>query len=374
MIKLRYVGAVADNSGYADAARNYIASLLSTGEVDLTVKTASFEHQKTSHGALADKIQTLIDKNVNYNIQIVHLTPENYPAFRDPKAYNIAYTVWETDRLPDNWVDLCNMMDEIWVPSEYNIEIFKRSGVVKPIIKIPHAIVKPAVPSSSQHIKMSINDDDYIFYSIFQWIVRKNPVGLLEAYLTEFKPEEHVCLCLKTYRLDSSPKEQDIIKKDIANIKASLNLRAYPPILFFGNLFPVEMMDAFYSKGHCFISPHCSEGFGITPANAMLYGKPTIATRYSGNLDVMNDTNSYLIDYQMSPVSKMLFSNYHGLMNWAQPDISHLKQLMREVYTNREQAAARAALGKMEIENNYNYEKIGQLMLNRLKQILSDKR
>ena len=39
-------------------------------------------------------------------------------------------------------------------------------------------------------------------------------------------------------------------------------------------------------------------------AEAMLLGKPVIATRYSGNLDFMDDANSLLVDYQLVPVGK----------------------------------------------------------------------
>ena len=42
----------------------------------------------------------------------------------------------------------------------------------------------------------------------------------------------------------------------------------------------------------CYASLHRSEGFGITMAEAMLLGKPVIATGYSGNLDFMRPENS----------------------------------------------------------------------------------
>lgn len=39
----------------------------------------------------------------------------------------------------------------------------------------------------------------------------------------------------------------------------------------------------------CDISLHRSKGFGLTMAEAMALGKAVIATRYSGNLDFMDD-------------------------------------------------------------------------------------
>src|SRR5207247_11184257 len=43
--------------------------------------------------------------------------------------FNIARTMFETDRLPAGFVERLNRMDRIWVPSEFNRETFVRSGV-----------------------------------------------------------------------------------------------------------------------------------------------------------------------------------------------------------------------------------------------------
>src|SRR5688572_32239647 len=50
----------------------------------------------------------------------------------------------------------------------------------------------------------------------------------------------------------------------------------------------------------CYVSLHRSEGLGLTMAEAMARAKPVIATGYSGNLDFMNDANSYLVPYTRS--------------------------------------------------------------------------
>jgi glycosyltransferase involved in cell wall biosynthesis len=52
----------------------------------------------------------------------------------------------------------------------------------------------------------------------------------------------------------------------------------------------------------CYVSLHRSEGFGLGIAEAMLLGKPVIATGYSGNMDFMRPDNSCLIDYSLVDV------------------------------------------------------------------------
>jgi glycosyltransferase involved in cell wall biosynthesis len=286
-------------------------------------------------------------------------------------VYNVAYTVWETDQLPDKWTALCNLMDEIWVPSTWNKEIFTRCGVTKPIYVVPH-VIDVSDMQDARHLSMGFEEDQeepFLFYSIFQWIERKNPLGLLKAYLTEFKADENVCLALKTYRLNTSAKEQGIIKGDIANLKTSLNLKEYPSIRFFGTLLPAEYIKGLHKRGDCFVLPHRAEGFGIPHAEAMAAGNPVIATRYSGNLEFMNKENSYLIDCQETPVSNMLFPNYHGHMTWSDPCVTHLKKLMRHVYTSSEEAKLKGQIGQQYIKDHLSAEKIGGLIFNRLKEI-----
>jgi glycosyltransferase involved in cell wall biosynthesis len=69
-------------------------------------------------------------------------------------------------------------------------------------------------------------------------------------------------------------------------------------------IFIDEMMDrdryiGLLNNCDAYISMHRSEGFGLTMAEAMYLGKPTIATGYSGNIDFMNVSNSYLLDFSM---------------------------------------------------------------------------
>lgn len=358
-----------DSSGYAAAARQYVLALHNSNEVNLTLGVTSFENQKTTHGKEFATIQSLVSKpGVDYKINIVHLTPENYPTKREPGKYNIGYTTWEADLLPGKWTDLCNLMDEIWVPSTWNVEVFKRSGVTKPIHVVPHVVPIPDM-SDAHHLTMAPDNETFVFYSIFQWIERKNPVALLKAYLTEFSPSEKVVLAIKSYRVNTSSMEQEVIKSDIKQIKKMLNLPQYPPIMFFGDLFPAEHIKGFHQRGDCFVLAHHGEGFGIPHAEAMALGKPVIATGYSGNTEFMNKENSFLIDYQISPVSGMIFPNYHGHMNWADPSVGHLKQLMRYVFQHRNEAKKVGEVAHKYIQDNLNEKVIGQIMINRLKEI-----
>ena len=76
----------------------------------------------------------------------------------------------------------------------------------------------------------------------------------------------------------------------------------------------------------CFVSLHRAEGFGLCLAEAMLMGKPVIATNYSGNLAFMHPGNSLLVDYTLAEIAD---DNpiYKTGNHWAEPSIDHAAEL-----------------------------------------------
>jgi len=46
--------------------------------------------------------------------------------------------MFETDRVPAEWVSRCNRMDEVWVPSRFHLETFQRSGVAAAKLVVIH--------------------------------------------------------------------------------------------------------------------------------------------------------------------------------------------------------------------------------------------
>ena len=74
------------------------------------------------------------------------------------------------------------------------------------------------------------------------------------------------------------------------------------------------------------LSLHRGEGFGLVLAEAMLLGKPVIATAWSGNTDFMDRSNAALIDYRLVPARDDR-SVYRGL--WAEPDVAEAACLLR---------------------------------------------
>src|SRR5262249_20092370 len=118
----------------------------------------------------------------------------------------------------------------------------------------------------------------------------------------------------------------------------------------------------------CYVSLHRSEGFGLTLAEAMAIGKPVIGTGYSGNLDFMNDKNSFLVDYELAVVGPDC-EIYPADGEWAQPSISHAAELMREVVADTQKAARVATRARKDIARLLSARTTGAAMRKRLEQL-----
>jgi glycosyltransferase involved in cell wall biosynthesis len=80
------------------------------------------------------------------------------------------------------------------------------------------------------------------------------------------------------------------------------------------------------------LSLHRAEGFGIPLAEAMLRGKPVVATGWSGNLEFMSEDSACLLPARLVPMADEEANAYQGLAGlWAEPDIAAAAAWLRRL-------------------------------------------
>jgi hypothetical protein len=117
----------------------------------------------------------------------------------------------------------------------------------------------------------------------------------------------------------------------------------------------------------CYVSLHRSEGFGLTMAEAMSLEKPVIATAFSGNMEFMSPSNSYLVKYKLINIDRSYGPYEEGL--WADPDVDHAAELMRDVFKNRPVARDTGRRARADVMRLLGHKRLGTLMRNRLLRI-----
>jgi glycosyltransferase involved in cell wall biosynthesis len=283
------------------------------------------------------------------------MIPKVYQNFKKPGAMNVAFTMFETSKIPDIWVQQCNQMDAVLVPCQWNKEVFINSGV-----KVPVEVAIPGIDPSQYPTKKHIpgQKPNFKFYSIFQWSERKNPAALIRAFVSAFAGNSSVSLTLKTYLKAYSKDEEESLRREILAIRDSVEVKSYPQIILKHEKLTDQQMVDIHMQHDCFVLPTRAEGLGLPYIDSMMIGNPTVGTNYSGNLEFMTNDNSYLIDCQTEPVFNMrhLGGWYTGDMMWAQPSVGNLAQIMKEIYNNQELAKKRAARARDDLMSNMGWD------------------
>jgi glycosyltransferase involved in cell wall biosynthesis len=257
----------------------------------------------------------------------------------------VGRTMFGTDRIPDGWCERCNAMDEVWVPSEFNRETFVAAGVDPRKLRVLHAgvdteVFRPGLlPLGLAHRRK------FNFLSVSNLDPRKGTDLLLKAYLKEFKPDEDVTLILKISadydeRIDPAAQLAFFVEREVG-----FTLEQSPPLILLNGPMSQAAMASLYTAASAFVLPTHGEGYGRAFLEALACELPVIATRWSGQLDFLNDQNSYLIDVEGLVPASTECEFFAGHL-WAQPSVDHLRQLMREVYSHPEEARQRATRGR----------------------------
>lgn len=383
-IDVDYKADISSPSGYSRAARSHIRALYESN-----VGICAIDQRHDTLDVVHDEWwmrhkRKLISKNPGSGICIQQSTPEFYSP--NPGQYNIAFLAFEADLIPNydvqdnprlNWVKQLNKMDEIWAPSSYLVDVYRRSGVREdiPIKVMPHPIDHTTYkPGKKYEIfgtdRKPLADSTLKFMSCFQFSKRKNPYGLLSAYMSEFSSRDDVCLILKTYGVDFTMQAQEMVIKQINMFKKNFKQRyGNPRILIQLDQVSEEEMPELMASADVGVSTSYAEGFGLPIQEFMSCGIPTIVPKSSSFTDLVTEERGWLTKTYPIPIVGMTFLWYECYMKWWEIDILDYMAKMREAYNNRDIIKAKGIEARKFVEDTYTYSKVGKLMKDRLLEI-----
>ncbi len=301
-----------------------------------------------------------------YDVTLICANADEFPRAVDalPRemtehCHRIGFWFWETEQLPNAYQPSSDLLDEVWVASDY-VAAAVRTTVSKPVHICPIPLRRPD-PAAASRTDLGL-PEGFVFLFMFDFlshIDRKNPIGLVEAFCRAFRPGEGPTLVLKSIN-------GQLARGPFEAVRAATGGR--PDVIAMDRYLPARERDALMSSCDCYVSLHRSEGFGLTLAEAMALEKPTIATAYSGNMAFMTPENSFLVPWRPARVPSGCEPYPKGDC-WAEPDLGAAASLMRQVYDNPVLARDRGRIGRAHVIDRLSPERTAAFIRERLSAI-----
>ena len=344
-------------AGVGQAARLLVETLRAAGvPYALVPYTATVSRQNVSfdHGNGAQPL---------YDTTIVCVNADQFVTKTDPALFSGRHVVamwwWEVERFPERLGQVARLVDEVWVGSHHT------ARAVAPAVDVPVSVFPPPIirPPAAAVSRAGLGlPDDYLFMFAFDFLSvfeRKNPLAVVDAFTRAFGPNEGASLVLRT--LNGERRQHEL-----ARLRAAAVGR--PDIRVVDGFLDAEIQYALVASCDAYVSLHRAEGFAFTVAEAMALGKPVIATAYSGNLEFMNEENSYLVPYRLVPIGRGA-PPYPPDARWAEPDVDEAARLMRRVFEEPDEARAVGDRARADVEADHSPATRAQPVRRRLSEI-----
>lgn len=299
-----------------------------------------------------------------YDFHLRHRWPPNWEPAR---GRYLLMQPWEFGSLPRSWIDpIRTQVTEVWAYSNYVRETYIRSGIPPERIRVMPLGVNTQLFSETGPSMALPGPGTFRLAFVGGTIPRKGIDVLLLAFTQEFKGDEPVSLIIK----DFGPNR---LYADYAISDQIQNLRqeSHPNLHYLsGNWSEVEMA-AFYRGIDLLVQPYRGEGFGLPIVEAMATGKPVVVTGFGPSLDYCSPETTYLIDVDLARGPRAQVENVPTVdfPVWAEPNVDHLRALLREAVTHPEATAARGRLGQENIRHHFTWEQSAAKMAHRLAEL-----
>jgi len=312
-------------SGYGDHSRDLIRSLIAMDKFDVKIL------DQVWGGCPRNALNSDIDQDIiSRFIPGLQAQPEVWiqvtvpNEFQPVGKYNIGITAgMETDLVSAQWVQGCNRMNLIIVPSKHSKQTFENTvfdqqdqqtrqktgelRVTTPIEVLFEGLDLSIFNKISDKAKLpativnSIDEikEDFCFLFVGHWLNgemthdRKDVGGMLQTFLHSFKGKatrNQPALIMKSSSATFSVIDRENMLKRINEIKKMLGNINLPNIyLLHGDLTPEEMNGLYnHPKVKSMISFTHGEGFGRPLLEFSVTGKPVIASNWSGHTDFLD--------------------------------------------------------------------------------------
>jgi len=322
MKKVVVRGPAMTQSGYGVHCRQIVAWLFSKPDLEVKFQALPWGEtpwilDKNAYGGLIDRIaKSTVDLTVQqeqkYDISFQLQLPNEW----DPSIakFNVGMTAGvETDVCNPQWIDACNRMNMIIVPSTHVAEVLKRSGkLTAPIIVVPESFCDAILeePTQEKLDSMPKFSTDFNFL-IFGQITGDNPMNdrkntfFAIKWLCEvFKDDKDVGIVVKTNLGRNTLIDRNRTISIMNTLIRECRKGEFPKVhLLHGDMSEEDIATLYKHKQiKALVSLTRGEGYGLPILEAAASGLPVVATGWSGHLDFLNHGKFINISYNLKEI------------------------------------------------------------------------
>lgn len=251
----------------------------------------------TACDGLVGRILQHCTKADSYDLSLQLQLPNEWDPFMATTNVGITAAV-ETDRCNPEWIDACNRMSLIVVPSNFTKGVLENSGeVTTPIVVIPESWLETcrgAVQGKSKLADLEM-DSKFNFLIVSQFTGnnpendRKNLAYSLKWILEEFKDEPDVGVIIKTNFGRQTNVDRQNCLKTLSQIVMECRKGAGPRVhVLHGHMTNDEIVGLYtHPDIKALVSLTRGEGFGLPILEAAACGLPVIATGWSAHTEFL---------------------------------------------------------------------------------------
>lgn len=373
---LYIVGHFYNRGGYADMAHQYAiacskagipAKLIVTGEEIPEVK-AEWESR------------VLDSQKNNIGSQPTAIIVDIPPRFRLVDALGvrkvIGSTIFEGDSIPLEWVNHCGLVDEVWVPTNFNLETFANAGLDRSLMrKVPLSIDTDFWNYNHPENRLASDrkkDDPVRLLYICSLHRRKGLDKLVEAYFREFSEDDNVNLTISCFPIRSGGLTNQPIHDDeslLAYLKKQGSLLSgrktkTPALCAHYKYWDEEDLRDLFLKADAYVSTERADGWALPVMQMMSLGKPTMLLGWGGSSEYASSDNAYLIPPgPLEPVDPHLSAAtlwYRG-QRWPQMNTEDVRAALRNIVNDvrTSTASTKAERSRATVMQTYTYTALG---------------